>query len=168
MVKSVEKVDINRGQFDPAAGEELLRRDQVGPDTFARSGTGSSIVASSRGGSAELTPTERAAEHLLSGQRVRDPFREDLRQLERWLFEFEDLSSKIVERQRYLFYAEEKKRKETASVPCEAACPLPAIKSGFCDEHFEEWKATGADRQRFVMYCQQTRNSEGFILVSEL
>ena len=167
MVKSVEKTDINRGQFDPEAWAELLRRDQIGPDTFARSGTGSSIVASSRGGSSELTPTERAAEHLLSGKRVRDPFREDLRELERWVFELESLSTKIVERQKYLFYAEEKKKRETASVPCEAACPLPAEKSGFCEEHFLHWRTTGADRQRYVYFCNQTRNPAGELLVMD-
>jgi len=88
--------------------------------------------------------------------------------MERWVFELETLSNKIVERQKYLFYAEEKKKKETASAPCEANCPLPATKSGFCDEHHTEWRAIGCDRQRFVMYCQQTKNSEGLVLVSEL
>ena len=43
-------------------------------------------------------------------------------------------------------------------------CPLPAEKSGFCIEHFEEWKSIGCDRQRFVMYCNQTRNSENILL----
>jgi len=131
------------------------------------SSTGSSIVASSRGGSSELTATERAAEQRMSGRKVRDPFREDLRELERWLFDMESLSTKIVERQKYLFYAEEKKRQERASVPCEANCPLPAVKSGFCDEHFDEWKATGSQRQTFVMFCQQTRNAAGEILLVE-
>ena len=84
------------------------------------------------------------------------------------MFELESLSTKIVERQKYLFYAEEKKKRETASAPCEAACPLPATRSGFCDEHFAEWRATGAERQRFVMFCQATRNSEGLLLVPEL
>jgi hypothetical protein len=149
----------------------LFRRDQIGPDTYARSGTGSSIVASSRGGSSELTPTERAAERNSgfpnTGKKERDPFREDLRELERWVFELESLSAKILQRQQYLFYAEEKKRKETSSVPCEAACPLPATRSGFCDEHYAEWKATGADRQRFVMFHQQTTNAAGEVLVSD-
>ena len=129
-------------------------------------------MASSRGGSSELTPTERAAERNSgfpdTGRKERDPFREDLRDMERWVFELESLSAKIVERQKYLFYAEEKKKRETSSVPCEANCPLPAQKSGFCDEHFTEWKSIGCDRQRFVMYCQQTKNSEGLVLVSEL
>jgi hypothetical protein len=136
------------------------------------SGTGSSIVASSRGGSSELTPTERAAERNSgfkdTGRKQKDPFREDLRELERWMFELESLSTKIVERQKYLFYAEEKKKKETSSAPCEANCPLPATKAGFCDEHHAEWRATGVDRQRFVMFCQQTRNTEGLVLVSDL
>ena len=99
---------------------------------------------------------------------TRDPFREDLREMEKWVFELESLSTKIVERQTYLFYAEEKKKKETSSAPCEANCPLPAQKSGFCEEHFEEWKSIGCDRQRYVMYCQQTRNSEGLVLVTDL
>jgi len=103
----------------------------------------------------------------MSSRKTRDPFREDLRELERWIFELESLSAKIAERQKYLFYAEEKKRNERASVPCEAACPLPAVKSGFCEEHFNEWRSTGAERQRFVMFCQQTRNSEGNVLIIE-
>lgn len=140
----------------------------MGPETYARSGTGSSIVASSRGGSSELTPTERAAEHRISGRKIRDPFREDLRELERWMFELESLSTKIVERLKYLFYAEEKKRRETSSAPCEANCPLPAQKSGFCEEHYAHWRSTGADRQRYVAFHQQTRNSEGTVLVTEV
>jgi hypothetical protein len=83
------------------------------------------------------------------------------------VFELESLSSKVTERQAYLFSAEEKKRKEVSSVPCEAACPLPAVRSGFCDEHYLEWKTTGADRQRFCMYYQQTRNAAGELLVQD-
>lgn len=141
-------------------------------DTYARSGTGSSIVASSRGGSSDLTPTERAAERNSgfpgTGRKERDPFRDDLRDLEKMLFEFESLSTKIVERQAYLFYAEEKRKKETASAPCEANCPLPASKSGFCDEHYAEWRSIGCDRSRFVLFCNATKNSEGLTLVTEL
>ncbi len=155
---------------------ELFRRDQIGPDTFAKSATGSSIVANSRGGGSDNTPVERAllSRHISKGdgpdmeRRIRDPFREDLRELERWVSELESLSAKIVERQKYLFHAEEKKKRETASSPCEANCHLPAQKSGFCDEHYVEWRSIGCDRQRFVMYCQQTRNSEGLVLVESL
>lgn len=133
-------------------------------------------MANSRGGGSGSTPTERAVLSRYSSRdggpdverRVRDPFREDLRELERWVFELESLSTKIVERQKYLFYAEEKKRHEVSSAPCEANCPLPAQKSGFCEEHFNEWRSIGCDRQRYVMYCQQTRNSEGFVLVTDL
>ena len=146
---------------------ELFRRDQVGVDTYAKSSTGSSIVAGSRGGSSELTATERAADQNMSSRKMRDPFREDLREFERWLFDLESLTEKIVHRQQYLFYAEEKKLKETSSVPCEANCPLPAVKAGFCEEHFAEWKQTGVDRMKFVFFYQQTRNSAGEVLVVE-
>ena len=164
-------MNSNLSRVDLDALSELFRRDQIGPETFARSGTGSSIVASSRGGSSELTPTERAAERNSgfpeTGRKERDPFREDLREFERWVFEFESISTKIVERVQYLFYAEEKKRKETSSAPCEANCPVPATRSGFCDEHYAEWRATGTDRQRFVMFHQQTRNSAGELLIMD-
>jgi hypothetical protein len=166
MSRSLDKTNENLGRVDLDALEELLRRDQIGPDTYAKSSTGSSIVAGSRGGS-ELTPTERAAEQNMSGRKVRDPFRDDLRELEKWFFEMESLSEKIVQRQKYLFYAEEKKKRETSSVPCEAACPLPATKSGFCEEHFIEWRQSGAERQRFAMFYQQTRNTAGEVLVVE-
>lgn len=154
----------------------MLRRDQIGPDTFAKSATGSSIVINSRGGGSDSTPIERAllSKYHSKGdgpdveRHIRDPFRDDLREMERWVFELESLSTKIVERQKYLFYAEEKKKKEMSSAPCEANCPLPASKSGFCEEHFVEWRAIGCDRQRFVMYCQETRNSEGLLLVTNL
>jgi hypothetical protein len=114
-----------------------------------------------------LTSVERAAEYSMSGKKTRDPFKDDLRQMETWIFELESLSNKIIERQSFLFYAEEKKRREVSSAPCEANCPLPASKSGFCEEHYEEWRGLNVDRQKFVYYCQQTRSSGGDVLIVE-
>jgi hypothetical protein len=152
--------------------EELFRRDQIGVDTYASSGTGSSIVAFNRGASPELTPTERAAERNSgfpnTGRKQGDPVRNEIKKIERDIFKAEEHVRMAVESLTFLRSGVEKKRGRETTEPCEACGILPIVKTGFCSPCYLEWVENGSpERQRWVAYKNATRNSEGRILVPD-
>jgi hypothetical protein len=149
--------------------EELFRRDQVGVDTYAASGTGSSIVGFSRGSNSELTPTERAAENNGFKKKQSDPVRDETKKIERDIFKAEEYLRMAAESLTFLRSGVEKKRGRETTAPCEACGILPISKTGLCSECFLGWAENGyPDRQRYISYLNATRNSEGKILVTDL
>ena len=149
--------------------EELFRRDQIGIDTYAASGTGSSIVGFSSGSNSELTPTERAAENNGFKKKQSDPVRDETKKIERDIFKAEEHLRMAVESLTFLRSGVEKKRGRETTAPCEACGILPISKTGFCVGCFLEWVENGSpDRQMWVAYKNALRNSEGKILVPDV
>lgn len=148
--------------------EELFRRDQVGVDTYAASGTGSSIVGFSRGSNSELTPTERAAENNGFKKKQSDPVRDETKKIERDIFKAEEHLRMAAESLTFLRSGVEKKRGRETTTPCEACGILPQVKTALCGGCWIEWCENGSpDRQRWVAYKNAIRNSEGKILVTD-
>jgi hypothetical protein len=148
--------------------EELCRRDQISPGSYPISNTGSSIVSSSHGGSPELTPVERAADISMRGKRASDPLRDGFKRIEKEIFEAENQLRRAVESAEEFFAGVERKRERSTTVPCSACQILPAVRTGFCEGCFDQWRDDGyPDRTRYVLYLQQTTNREGKVLVTE-
>ena len=165
---SIDNVNKSLGLLKVDHLEELFRRDQIGVDTYAASGTGSSIVAFNRGSNPELTPTERAAENNGFKKKRSDPVREETKKIERDIFKAEEHLRMAVESLTELRSGVERKRGRETTTPCEACGILPIAKTGFCNECYLDWLDNGSpDRQRWVAYKNGTRNPEGRILVTD-
>ncbi len=98
---------------------------------------------------------------------IRDPFRDDLRRLEKYLFELESLSGKIVLLQGFLSGSQEEKTRARTE-PCLACGVLPITRTGFCKDCHTEWQDHGSpDRARWIAYKTAMRNAAGDLLVTE-
>ena len=168
MTDSLEAIGRFTNKISVTELENLVRRDEVGIDSYAVSNTGTSIAASNRGSSSELTPTERAAEISMRGKKPYDPVREEVRKIERRILQSEENLRSIVESIKFLKEGVEKKKKRQTSEPCEICMVLPAVKTAMCGDCYVQWVDAGApDRFRWRAYMHQLTNSEGQVLVSE-
>lgn len=141
------------------------------------SNSGSPGFAISRKGSSSSTsPTERNVLAKYGNKdngpdiekHVHDPVREELKKIERKIFDAEENLRQAYESMEFLRVGVEKERGRKPSVPCEACLILPAVKMGFCHPCYVEWTELGApDRQRYVAYKTQALSSEGKILVTD-
>ena len=167
--ESIEEIGKYLSQISLDGFEDLVRRDAVGVDSYATSGTGSSIVATSRGSGSELTPVERAAEAALFSKKRRDPLREELRNIERAVFQAEDVLRRLLENMTFLMDGVERRRGRTASSsPCEICTVLPQTKRGMCTGCYDDWISAGAPEfSRWKAYMLATRSSDGRVLVTE-
>jgi hypothetical protein len=169
MTDSLEAISRFTNKISVAELETLVRRDEIGIESYAVSNTGKSIAASNRGASSELTPTERAAEISMNGKRPYDPVREEVRKIERKIIQSEENLRQIIESISYLKEGVEKKKKRQATEPCEICKILPAVKTAMCSECYIQWVNAGApDRFRWRAYMHQLTNSDGQILVNNI
>lgn len=169
MTDSLEAISRFTNKISVAELETLVRRDEIGIESYAVSNTGKSIAASNRGASSELTPTERAAEISMNGKRPYDPVREEVRKIERKIIQSEENLRQIIESISYLKEGVEKKKKRQATEPCEICKILPAVKTAMCSGCYIQWVNAGApDRFRWRAYMHQLTNSDGQILVNNI
>ena len=104
----------------------------------------------------------------MSGRKTRDPFREDLKRLEKNLFELESISSKIVLLQEFLSGRQEENKSRATTEPCLACGVLPIVRTGFCEDCHAEWRDHGSpDRSRWIAFKTTTRNTAGELLVAD-
>ena len=170
MTDSLEAIARFTNKISIVELENLVRRDEISVDSYAVSNTGTSIAASSRGASSELTPTERAAEISMRGKKPYDPVREEVKKIEKRIIQSEENLRQIVESIKFLKEGVEKKRKRQASSePCEICEVLPAIKTAMCSDCYVQWVDAGApDRFRWRAYMHQLTASDGQVLVKEM
>jgi len=168
MTDSLEAIGRFTNKISAVELENLVRRDEIGLDTYAVSNTGTSIAASNRGSSSELTPTERAAEASMRSKKPKDTVREEVRKIERKIIQSEENLRQILESINFLKEGVEKKRKRQASEPCEICTILPAVKTAMCSDCYVQWVDAGApDRFRWRAYMHQLTSSDGQVLVTE-
>jgi len=169
MTDSLEAISRFTNKISVVELETLVRRDEIGVDTYAVSNTGTSIAASSRGASSELTPTERAAEISMKGKKPYDPVREEVRKIEKKIIQSEENLRQIVESINFLKEGVEKKKRRQTSEPCEICEVLPAVKTAMCSDCYLDWVDAGApDRFRWRAYMHQLTNSDGQVLVTDV
>jgi hypothetical protein len=170
MTDSLEAIARFTNKISVNELENLVRRDEIGVDSYAVSNTGTSIASSSRGASSELTPTERAAEINIKGKKPYDPVREEVKKIEKKIIQSEENLRQIVESIKFLKEGVEKKRnRQASSEPCEICKVLPAIKTAMCADCYVQWVDAGApDRFRWRAYMHQLTATDGQILVPEM
>ena len=100
---------------------------------------------------------------------VQDELRETVRGIERNVAEAERLLAAVVDSLSYIAEVDEETQGRSSSLPCEVCLLLPATKAGWCEGCHRDWEQEHGrpDRARYVMWKQETKNSEGLLLVSE-
>ena len=166
--KSLEKTNIHLSNIKIDDLEELFRRDQIAVDS-ASSGSSPGFAISRKGSSSSSSPIERALMQKYTSRgdgpdvekKIYDPVRDEVRKIERWIFEFENIGRKINESITFLKSTVEKERGHKPSPPCEACGILPITRRGACDECYDIWLDDGRpDFQRWCRYREALRNSE--------
>jgi hypothetical protein len=100
---------------------------------------------------------------------VPDELRETVRGIERNVQEAERLLAAVVDSLSYIAEVDEETQGRASSLPCEVCLLLPATKAGWCGGCYQGWDEDHGrpDRARYVMWKQETKNSEGLLLVPE-
>ena len=163
--KSLEKTSVYLGTIRLDDLEELFRRDQIAV-TSASSSSSPGFAISRKGGTSSSSPTERAvlASYRSKGdgpdvkRKIYDPVRDEVRKIEKWIFEFENIGRRINESIAYLKDTAEKERSHKPSPPCEACGIFPITSRGMCDGCHLRWVTEGRpDFQRWCRYLQSLR-----------
>ena len=176
LASSLETLNKTLSKIRVGDLEELCRRDMI-PVTLSNSGSSAGFAVSRSGGSpSSSSPTERAviAKYSSRGdgpdfeRTVKDPLRDDLKKIERWIFDAENLMRQAEELIIYVRDGVEKKRGRETSTPCEICEILPAVKTAMCMTCYQTWIDAGApDRGRYRAYHLALRSSDGHLLVSD-
>ena len=176
MASSLENINKLLAKVKISDLEELCRRDMI-PVTLSNSGSSAGFAVSRSGGSpSSSSPTERAviAKYSSRGdgpdiaRTVKDPLRDDLRKIEKKIFDAEESIRQAEELLVYIRDGVEKKRSRETSTPCEICEVLPAVKTAMCMPCYQSWIDAGApDRGRYRAYHLALRSSDGQLLVSD-
>jgi len=167
MLESIENINKFANRIKIEDLEELVRRDAIPVDVYGGSG-GSSFAVARSGGKPSSSSVERAVISKVEGKTQKDPVREEVKSIEKWIIQSEENLRKIHQSINFLKEGEEKKRKRPTSEPCEICVVLPAVKTAMCIPCYIEWVDAGApDRFRWKAYKRALTSSEGIPLVTD-
>jgi hypothetical protein len=146
---------------------ELVRRSDIPFDvSYWRSSSFVNVNPSSGMGGTSVV--EAAAIARVEGKVPKDILAEQVRTLELAIIDAEFAVRRITAIIDDINRPVEKKREPRKTQPCEVCHVVNISKSGLCQSCYQEWADAGTpDRQLWVMYKNQTTNSQGEILITE-
>lgn len=167
MIESIENINKFANRIKMEDLEELVRRDSIAVDSSGGS-SGSSFAIARSGGKPNSSSVERAVISKVEGKPIKDPVRNEVKSIERWIIQSEENLRQIHQSINFLKEGVEKKRNRVTSEPCEICMVLPAVKTAMCITCYAEWVDAGApDRFRWKAYKRALTSSEGIPLVTE-
>ena len=167
MLESIDNINKFATRIRVEDIEELVRRDATTIDTYGNT-AGSSFAVARTGGKPNSSSVERAVIAKVEGKPIKDPVREEVKRIEKWIVQTEENLRQVHQSIKFLKEGVEKQRKRPSSEPCEICMVLPAVKTAMCPTCYSEWVDVGApDRFRWRAYKRAITSSEGIPLVVE-
>lgn len=164
---SVDHLQAMLNRINMIEVEEIIRRDEISIDEYARFGGGSVVLVGRRTANAG-SPVENAVIAKMMGKPIRDHFREAVQAIEESIVRAEAHIFEASKSLQALTHPEAVVKERRKSNPCDVCQVLPVMKTGMCHECYTEWIAAGSpERDRWIAYKLHLTNSEGVILITE-
>ena len=167
VVGSIDSISREANRINVEEVSELFRRADIPVDTgYWRSSSIVNVNPSSGMGGTSVV--EAAVIARMEGKQPRDTLAEKVRSLENAIVEAEVAIKRIASIIDDINRPAKKMREVRKPDPCEVCHIVNIAKSGLCLSCYAEWVSAGSpDRQHWVMYKNQTTNSQGEILLPE-
>ena len=167
ILECIDSLSRTANKINSEEISELFRRADIPMDTgYWRSSSFINVNPSSGMGGTSVV--EAAAIAAMEGKKPRDILAEKVKLLERAIIDAEFAVRRIASIIDDINRPVVKQREIRKPDPCEACRIVNISKSGLCQACYQEWVNAGSpNRQLWVMYKNQTTNSQGEILIEE-